>query len=270
MKPSDCFQAASLGLSLVEILLNFPFDIEAVDENGWTPLFHAIHCGHLEVVQFLLEKGPDTLILQVDRFKRNAFHQVSQACMTCCIEYFPRKVVAFGAVKESRAISLLHYLINFCKQKDANLATLLLNAGDQCGSSPLLDCAFYGLLDLFKELLEAGAKFEHQDQNGYGVLHKAVLNGRLNILKYVFETKNVEVDCRSTEDVTPLILAASFHQLDCVKFLLERGKFFQLINRTSMEKHLTSRMMKMYRILYIRCVDFPQLKYTSLIPPQRC
>ena len=32
-------------------------EVEQVDDGGWTPLLHAVHIGHVELVQLLVERG---------------------------------------------------------------------------------------------------------------------------------------------------------------------------------------------------------------------
>lgn len=43
------------NIDAVEFLLAFPVDLDATDNEGWTPLHAAASCGHTNIAQLLIE-----------------------------------------------------------------------------------------------------------------------------------------------------------------------------------------------------------------------
>ena len=41
------------------VMMSASVDLNCVDSYGWTPLYEAIHQGHLDVVKLLVEEGAD-------------------------------------------------------------------------------------------------------------------------------------------------------------------------------------------------------------------
>merc|ERR1712165_490129 len=51
----------------------------------------------------------------------------------------------------------------------------------------------------------------------------AVIDGHLNVVKYLISQPNVDIDSQENDGSTPLILAAYFNHLKVARFLFENG-----------------------------------------------
>jgi len=96
-----------------------------------------------------------------------------------------------------------------------------IRRANRSGEQPLQLAAWNGHLEAVKWLLARGAVL-NRDGNYWGALHYAVFNGHQGLAKYLIE-QGAEVNARSPNGSTPLILAAREGREDLTKVLLESG-----------------------------------------------
>ncbi len=79
-------------------------------------------------------------------------------------------------------------------------------------------------LDNFILLIELGADTEAKTQEGVNLLDDAISCNRLDIVKYLIEEKNFDINNHTRKSgFTPLMLATSFSDFEIVDFLLQKG-----------------------------------------------
>lgn len=89
------------------------------------------------------------------------------------------------------------------------------------GEQPLQLAAWNGHLEAVKWLLDNGAAL-NRDGNYWGALHYAVFNGHTELAKYLVE-RGADVNARSPNGSTPLMMAGREGRGDLAKLLLESG-----------------------------------------------
>lgn len=89
------------------------------------------------------------------------------------------------------------------------------------GEQALQLAAWNGHLEAVKWLLEHGAPV-NRDGNYWGALHYAVFNGHQDVARYLIE-RGANVDARSPNGSTPLMMAAREGHDDAARLLLESG-----------------------------------------------
>lgn len=99
------------------LLIKRGADVDAVDEEGRTPLMIAARCGHVKIAKALLEHGCDTLA--VDATGRSAFRHAVEAATSMGLHVTPS-----GAAK-ARTIARLLADRSPAQPEDAALAVLL-------------------------------------------------------------------------------------------------------------------------------------------------
>ena len=186
--------AARAGdLATLEALLSQDPDlVNAVDENGRTPLHLAAGFGREEAVRLLLQRGAD--INAADASDRSA------------VDY------AFLAERASGTARLTRLLVSEGAEFDAN-ATLY-------GRSRLLDLVVSpGNLEMVRFLVEQGA-----DVNAtayiFAPLENAAARGHLEIAEFLLE-QGADVDLRGGDGNPPLRWAVERGHTDVVGLLLE-------------------------------------------------
>jgi broad specificity phosphatase PhoE len=92
---------------------------------------------------------------------------------------------------------------------------------NKAGEQALLLAAWNGHLDAVKWLLERGAALNRADLQ-WSALHYAVFNGQEKVARYLIE-RGAQIDARSPNQSTPLILAAREGREELAKTLLEAG-----------------------------------------------
>lgn len=94
------------------------------------------------------------------------------------------------------------------------------------GSTPLLSAVDYGHSAIVRILVTANADINFSDMQGFTAIHKAVLTGNLEILKFLLNKDSSSLNSTSTEQqLTPLHQAAFHGKKSAMKILLSNGAF---------------------------------------------
>ena len=185
------------------ILGTFKFeDIRA--EHGWTMIHHAVAFGPKETIEFLLESSQQ---MGFNLEERNNFGN-TVLHLTCSKRDIEIVDLVFNALAEMNSD------IDFDAQ-NFHQSTPLHRACKNMNSDVAIQ-----LLQRFPE------KIHDLGYQGYHVLHYAGRYGHVELLKYIFENSNFNIDfnVKSTAGSTPLHLACCHGQFEVVKYLLENSK----------------------------------------------
>ena len=164
-------------------------NIDSKTSNGYTPLMVAASHGELLAVKWFLEKG--ATVACEDNIGWNTLHYA-----------------AMGG--DTDIISLIH----------THLPNIESKTGE--GYTPLMVAAFTGKLHAVKWFLEKGATVACEDKRGWSLLHHAAKGGDPDTIDLIL-THLPDVDSKTADGETPLIIAVFYGKLQGVKYLLERG-----------------------------------------------
>ena len=183
--------AANGHLRLCKVLLeNYKFDLQMINDDGWSALLYAAEAGHLELFQYLTGKGSN-----VYRRKRDG--------MTCL------------------HIAASNGRLRLCKMLLDNY-NFDLEMMDDDGWSALLCAACTGHLELFKYLIEKGSNIYREKRDGMNCLHIAALNGHLRLCKLLLENYNFDLEMIDEDGWCALLCAACTGHLELFKYLIEK------------------------------------------------
>ncbi|XP_067653208.1 putative ankyrin repeat protein RF_0381 [Haliotis asinina] len=249
------------------ILMQNIVDINAKNSDGETPVMLAANSGEREVfdILLLLESGADPSL--VNRDGDNALHL---ACMrgdeeivkhvlklhslniNCrgskgrtplllAAEYDSYNV--FELLLESGADpsavnrngdNILHVACKGDREEIVKhvlkLHTLDINCRGDKGKTPLLvsaECSTYGV---FKLLLEGGANLLAVDNDGNSILHFASMGEDEETVKHILKLHVVDINCRGSKGMTPLLLAARQSTFSVCELLLDSGADPSVVN----------------------------------------
>ena len=164
-------------------------NIESKTDEGFTPLMVAALCGKLHVVKWFLEKGVTVTCESISGW--NTLHHA-----------------AMGG--DTDIISLIH----------THLPNIESKTGE--GLTPLMLAAFCGKLHVVKWFLEKGATVTSVGSNRWNVLHFAAQGGDPDTIDLIL-THLPEIESKTADGETPLIIAVLYGKLQGVKCLFERG-----------------------------------------------
>ena len=239
-------------ISLIHIHLP---NIESKTGEGCTPLMVAVYCGKLHAVNWFLEKGA-TVACECNR-GWNTLHYAAQGGDTDIISlihtYLPKiesrtnggtrplMVAAFcgklhavqwflekGATvtcESNRGWNTLHYA---AQGGDTDILSLIHNhqphieLRTNAGSTALMLAALCGKLHAVKWFLEKGATVNCEDNRGWNTLHHASKGGDTDVISLI-HTHLPNIESKTGEGYTPLMVAAFCGKLHAVQWFLERG-----------------------------------------------
>ena len=164
-------------------------NIESKTGEGYTPLMVAAHYGKLHAVRWFLEKG--ATVTCVDDIEFNVLHHA-----------------ALGG--DTDIISLIHTHLPNIESKTRS------------GYTPLMAAVLSRKLHAVQCFLEKGATLTCEDKRGLNTLHYAALGGNTDIISLIF-TRLPDIESKTADGQTPLIMVVLKGRLPGVKYLLERG-----------------------------------------------
>lgn len=233
-------------LDIVKALLKLDADLTSTDNLGRTPLLQALNLGNEEIFDVLLEKGAD--IDSQDNQGSTALHFVLNSNNVALTERLiglfknkskldvqdasgntPLHRAAYNGRKAAVEL-LLEAKANPNIQSEAgglpihrgsdnyNITLLLadagsnLNATDEDGWTPLMQCVYWEHLDVIELLLERDKNVNHLDKRGRTLLHIAVDCIDTDVLRRCLKLGSIDIDTKDNSGRTPLHTAASIRR----------------------------------------------------------
>jgi ankyrin repeat protein len=180
--------------NILRLLLakQFDWDLEARISNGRTALLLAVRNGHLTTIDLLLEQGADPTAK--DNQGWNAIHIAAN----------------FGQDNVLRPL--------LAKQFDWDLEARASN-----GRTALLLAVGNGHLTIIDLLLEQGADPTAKDNQGWNAIHRAAGYGRDSIIQKLLARSKCDLEARTSDGLTALLLAAKNGHFGAVELLLKKG-----------------------------------------------
>ncbi|NXG01398.1 PP16A phosphatase, partial [Sakesphorus luctuosus] len=171
--------------SVVSVLLDAGADVNSRDTELWTPLHAAATCGHLHLVQLLIQRGADLLAVNSDG---NMPYDLCEDEAT--LDFLESAMAEQGITQE--------------RIEEARAATER------------------SMIREIRELARAGADLDAPRGHGATLLHVAAANGYLEAAELLLEHR-AGTDCRDEDGWQPLHAAACWGQVQLVELLVAHG-----------------------------------------------
>uniref|UniRef100_A0A8C3FRE1 Ankyrin repeat and KH domain containing 1 n=1 Tax=Chrysemys picta bellii TaxID=8478 RepID=A0A8C3FRE1_CHRPI len=219
--PADSFESpltlAACGghVELAALLIERGANLEEVNDEGYTPLMEAAREGHEEMVALLLAQGKKTTSsYKLLYCKLHLFSSYSNYI------FFDRaNINAQTEETQETALTLA------CCGGFSEVADFLIKAGADIElgcSTPLMEAAQEGHLELVKYLLAAGANVHATTATGDTALTYACENGHTDVADVLLQA-GADLEHESEGGRTPLMKAARAGHLCTVQFLISKG-----------------------------------------------
>lgn len=187
--------ATKFGPEAIAYILSNGGNVNVLSENEETPLIYAIKNRFFGAVQYLIENGA-TINSEV------GVHPLAAALLV-------EDKVCFQYLLEMGAMANTGNPFSFINLKDKSAleqVQLLIEAG---GAQP----------DAIMDPL-----------NNNTLLHSAVLCGNIDLIKYLIEVKEADINCLNKRKQSPLHLACQQGLGDIIRFLLKKGADTNLVD----------------------------------------
>ena len=225
-------------------------NINAKDNDGYTPLHLASYAGHLPIVELLVNNGAKVNIKngkgerpytwaatqEIKTFLAShgaftltiggvtPFHEASAKGHLSDVTRFVQEGNDIND-KDNYGDTPLHYasryghlsIVQYLISKGANI-----NAKNNINNTLLRNASMYGHLPIVQYLISNGADINDKNKYGSTLLHIASQNGHLPIVEYLI-SKGADKDAKTEDGYTPLNDASSVGHLPIVQYLISNG-----------------------------------------------
>ena len=242
----ELVEAAEQGnLQKVRSLIHAGADLNAPDpKEGLTPLIAAVQYGHTAIVEALIKAGAD--LNRKDELNQSTplmwavrKSESEEGKVTAPIE--KKYDIAKLLIQSGADIHLKNRWGSTALQWAADSGNLLMvqaliergadvNAGDDDGLTPLMVAANYEgetYLKMVQTMIKAGAKVNAQDVFGLTALMKAAMNHFKTGTVRFLVSSGAEIDSKTKEGYTALMLACKTARTEIIKFLIDAGADLQ-------------------------------------------
>ncbi|XP_011496279.1 PREDICTED: ankyrin repeat and KH domain-containing protein 1-like [Ceratosolen solmsi marchali] len=225
--PTDSFESpltlAACGghVDLAMLLIERGANIEEVNDEGYTPLMEAAREGHEEMIALLLSQGAN-INAQTEETQETA---LTLACCGGFLDVTDFLIKAGADIELGASTPLMEAaqeghldLVRYLLETRANV-----HAQTQTGDTALTYACENGHTDVADLLLQFGAYLEHESEGGRTPLMKACRAGHLCTVQFLI-SKHADVNRQTTNnDHTPLSLACAGGHLSVVELLLAQS-----------------------------------------------
>ncbi|XP_029468099.1 protein phosphatase 1 regulatory inhibitor subunit 16B [Rhinatrema bivittatum] len=216
---------------IIKLLLNHGANVNARDNELWTPLHASATCGHINLVKILIQQGADLLAVNADG---NMPYDLCEDDPTLdiietCMAYqgiTQEKINEMRAAPEQQMVSDIRGLV---------AAGQDLNTVNSQGAALLHIAGANGYVHAAEILLEHGARVDIKDWDDWEPLHAAAFWGQMQMAELLV-SHGASLSARTALDETPLDLCEDD---DFKAFLLELKHKHDIIMK-SQQKHKSS------------------------------
>ncbi len=209
--------------SLDSLLAVDPALLEAVNENGETPLFHAASNGHEDWVRALLDKNTD-----FNKSNSNGTLPIHTAAQHGSLPIV-RMLISAGAdpraTDATNGGTALHWAADGgnCETLGYLIALGLdIQNPDQAMFTPLMRAASRGHKAAFDLLLSHGAELKIGAETSNDVMGQAAGGGNAELVQFLLD-KGFDINARTSNLSAPIHIAVWRQQPEMVKYLLGHG-----------------------------------------------
>uniref|UniRef100_U3JSZ8 Protein phosphatase 1 regulatory subunit 16B n=1 Tax=Ficedula albicollis TaxID=59894 RepID=U3JSZ8_FICAL len=186
---------------IVKLLLNHGANVNAKDNELWTPLHAAATCGHINLVKILIQHGADLLAVNADG---NMPYDLCEDEPTLdvietCMAY---QGITQERINEMRAAP---EQVMICDIHDILATGQDLNRTDAQGATLLHIAAANGYLHAAEVLLDQGASLDVKDWDGWEPLHAAAFWGQMQMAELLV-SHGASLSARTSLDEMPIDL----------------------------------------------------------------
>lgn len=221
--------------TMIELMIEFNFPLDAVDAHGRSPLHH---CHEASIIQLLCEEGADPNLADVGGLTPLLVFVLEEnySCVQMILSYFADPNIAEPVHQRTglhHAAALGNYEL-FSLIVLESKVPVALDQGDLEGNSPLIlaSCSERESGEPWKMimlLLSKGASIMLGNERGVTALHYLCANrmlSRLNrheTLIEMFIEMGADPNAQDIDGCTPLIVAVAYREWSLCKLLLEAG-----------------------------------------------
>jgi ankyrin repeat protein len=215
--------------AMMAVLVSARADLEAMDQQGTTPLLAACAAGQLALAQMLIENGAD-----ISMKSQQGTTPLLAACAAGQLA-LAQMLIENGAdvfIKDHQGTTPL---LMACAAGHLALAQMLIENGadisiqDHQGTTPLQAACAARHLALAQMLIENGADISIKDHQGTTPLQAACAAGQLALAQMLIEN-GADISIKSQQGTTPLLVACAAGQLALAQMLIENGADISVAN----------------------------------------
>ena len=214
--------AYSDKLDAYQLLMQNKADPYMKDNNGWSLLHCAAQGGNTNIIKTLLpfcldinsssSDGITPLMVAAYSNKQAAYQLLMKNEANPCLKDYSGWSLLHFAAKGGNT-SIIKALLQFCRD---------INSSSSDGITPLMIAASHDKPAAYQLLMQNKAEPSLKDYNGWSLLHFAAKGGNTSIINELL-SRNLEIDSRSNNDITPLMVAASHDKPAAYQLLIQHG-----------------------------------------------
>ena len=207
---------------IVELLITKGADVNVKTEEGETPLHTAVANDHKEIIELLIDKGADVNAKTGEG--ETPLHAAAYKVHKEIAELLIKEGADVNAVAMDDVFSGQTPLDAANKYNQGAVAVLLRKYGGKtCVElEALIDAAKKGNIEDIKQHLAAGGDVSFRNKNGDTMLNYAAYLGHKEIVELLVEN-GADVNAKGLADWTPLHLAARNNKKQIVQLLIAKG-----------------------------------------------
>ena len=220
--------AASRGwVRVCDTLISLNNDlISCEDDNGCTPLHHAVIQHQLKVIDLLIDKF-NANMLAIDRDGNTPLHHACWYGHQAVVEYIFAKGITDVTCRNIKGNTPFHLACMFLYMVKFLLTNLKIDfqIRNDLGHNAVQVACLQGRWEVVLYLIrEHGCDPTGRDHYGNTLIHELIRRGDMDTLKYVVSCNAISLSCQNSFGDTPLHIACEYSRNNIVSFLIDQDE----------------------------------------------